>query len=170
MLYQYLLALVFLVSIGGNMFPSLVEPPLGTVTSLFYFQNLFLLAPAALGLFFLGREVEEKMGSSSFLLLWVLTAVVSRFLQPGALAFNPSASVLGFLGAVVAIDPLAVTFVEVYPLPAFVTVGALLFLHFIFSQQVDVVALLLGLAFGYLFVAFKPAPPAMPARPVPRRY
>ncbi len=105
------------------------------------------------------------MGGSRFLALWIVTAFLSRFLQPSLSTFDASASVLGLLGAIVAVDPLAVTFIEVYPLPAFVTAGVLLFLHYVFSQQVNVAALLLGMVFGYVFVLLKPKPALPPATP-----
>ncbi|MBU1197786.1 rhomboid family intramembrane serine protease [Candidatus Micrarchaeota archaeon] len=169
MLYHYVLALVFLISIAGTMFPFLMESPLSLFTSLFFFSNLFALFPAALGLFFLGRGVETRLGSQHFLLLWILPSLIGSSLQASGsgFAFDASASIMALLGATVALSPMDLAVVEVYPVPAFVAAIVILMIHVFVTQDLNIVPLLVGLAYGYVaLLTYHPTMP--PQAPYPR--
>ncbi len=163
MLYKLLLSLVVAVSLAGGIFPALLEPPLSFATSLFYAPSPLALFSVALGIFFFGGEVEEKLGRRHFAGVWLLAGVGSMLVQPAGEHGFAAAAADGFLGAVAAIDPYSMAIIRFIPLPAFALAILMLAFNFLALQQFSPVALLLGLAYGYL--AASTAPPAKPAAP-----
>lgn len=154
MISEYLIGLSLLISVAASLFPSLLETPFSFVLAPFAFQNPFLLAVAGLTFFFFAREIEERKGGVHVAGIWLAGILAAVLLQ----SQSPSVGGLdALLGAMVAIDPYTVILMELFPIPVIVAVGALIVTKFLLLNSLDIVPLLVGIAYGYALLAVPPA-------------
>lgn len=131
-------------------------------------SNVFHLLFNMLGLYFLGRSVEDKYGKWEFLRVYLITAVVcgSLWLLKHFVLNTPQAEILlGASGAVICVEMLFVlnfpketVYLFVFPVPAWV-LGVFLVLSNLVSQPstgvaVDVHVVGILFAFAYFFLGW----------------
>lgn len=131
-------------------------------------SNVFHLLFNMLGLYFLGRSVEDKYGKWEFLRVYLLTAVVCGslwLLKHFVLNTSQAEILLGASGAVICIEMLFVlnfpketVYLFVFPVPAWV-LGVFLVLSNLVSQPstgvaVDVHVVGILFAFAYFFLGW----------------
>ena len=106
----------------------------------FLHANPLHLIVNSVSLYFLGREVEEKIGTAAliacYLAFIVLGGVAYALINPDPTAalIGASAAVFGFLGIIALLEPFSLTYVVVIPVPTILiavgyTVFCLFFIH-----------------------------------------
>jgi membrane associated rhomboid family serine protease len=130
-------------------------------------SQIFHLLFNMLGLYFLGRSVEDKYGKLEFLRIYLMTAIVcgSLWLVKSFALNTPQTEILGASGAVICIEMLFVlnfpketVYLFVFPIPAWV-LGVFLVLSNLVSSPstgvaVDVHVVGILFAFAYFFLGW----------------
>ncbi len=134
----------------------LVPAPLNIASSLFFSASALHLLLNLVILGFYGKILEDGMGARWFATIYLCGAVwgilfsgVSVGGFQASMAPGASAGLMALLGTIVALRPLAWVVADFFPVPAFVAAGFFIIVRLILEQNLDIMPLLLGIAFGY---------------------
>ena len=109
-----------------------------------------------------GGKFEEQLGGTKFAFIYIAAGIIGNIglLGIGAeegIRMGAAAPLMGIVGALVAISPMAYVVVEIFPMPAFVAAAFILLVHFILRGGVDAFPFLAGMALGYSMKGSLPA-------------
>ncbi|MCX6767910.1 MAG: rhomboid family intramembrane serine protease [Candidatus Micrarchaeota archaeon] len=169
---EFLVGAYIVVFLLVMVFPAATAPPIGYVTSFFLVKDPFVLALYLFIMVFFIRKLEKKIGTNKFIVAYLLAGVVGNLGLFHIGAFEAETmlakgGVMGLLGLLVALDPYAIVFEEIVPLPAIVVVIFLIVVKFLLENSLEVMPLLIGMLLGYLWKSGieHPRLPSKPAQP-----
>ncbi|MBI4361296.1 rhomboid family intramembrane serine protease [Candidatus Micrarchaeota archaeon] len=154
MLSRYVLGLSVLTFGLVFAFPSFSQPPMALVFFLFLYASVFELG-VNLVFIHLMEDLEQHIGSTHYFLVYVLGAVVGNlglFLESPVFGVaGGAAGVLAVFGVHVVRNPGQLGFAEFIPMPAFLAGAILLLSGFVFSGNLNMLPLLVGIGLGMTF-------------------
>lgn len=130
--------------------PGLSNP----LTAMFSSSHFLWLVFYTLVLTAFGRGIEAQMGGNKFALVYVASGMVGNagllgIGAPEGIAMGAMAPIVGIVGALVAIRPMAIVVMEIYPMPAFAAAAFVLVVQYLGKGGVDVFPFLVGMLLGY---------------------
>jgi len=151
LLAELIMVFTLLISIFFGIIPS-AKDSYSFIAGVFYLPDFISLLFVPLGIFFLGSDLERKAGALHLGIIYLL-AVISSMLFSGETA--PALSGIdAIIGALIALDPFAMTIVDFIPIPILFAAVFLIATKLIFATSASIVPLLLGLAYGYFIKSF----------------
>lgn len=165
--FQSVMALL----VAAFVFKSFFQPPLDFFASLFSSASELHLLLYLTVFGFYGKALEDALGSKWFAATYLSGALVGNLLPAAALfgftatAPGAGAGIMALVGTIIALQPLAWVVAVYFPLPAFAAGAFFIVVKFLLDQSLDVLPLLIGIAFGYVVKESqeqKPPPQAQP--------